>query len=1665
MKRSRLLNLFAAALVGLTTGTPTLSVADDTEIYLGSASAQEGIRPNVLFILDTSGSMSGNIDANGDRLDHMKDAFNQIMDSVNNINVGLMRFTDPGGPILFPVSYIDEDVNNIEGPGAGVGFPINVRVVDGADDAEEIISTGTVDIASVDLNIIDTSTGATQTITVANDPGMRVISQTNNAEEDGDDDIITLSQIDMNSIQTNAVRFDSVPIPADSPLGSVTIDDARIIFTARNGDSDAPTFEIHGESNLTPATFPTACTDCADVTSRARTVNSVIWQPPPWSTDEKGPDTTTEDVSTIVQELIQFPGWPAAPALGAGNPMVFIIDPTTTGGQRRAYTFDGSGGDPDKRAELQVTYTETGGGAAEEQIVGMRFQDVTIPQGATITSAVLEFFPSETRTDDIDVDIVGENVDDSAAFTTATSDLSGRAATAAVVNWKETDDWDDLNVAHQTADLTPIIQEIVSRTGWCGNNSLSLLIQEAAATPANGPLNAFSFDGDQSRAPILRVDFDEATVPPGACVNTIVTSQIFASSDDAEETISNGNISLGGSQFDMQSSQINGLRFTNIPITQGATITEATLTFTVRNVDTSASTLRFRTEALDDAPTFVGSNSNISDRTPGISSVDWAAPSFATVGEVHTTVDIAPIIRDVINRSGWQTFNSLVIIQSHVSGSPRRARTFNHDPIDAPVLTIKTEGVEATAPITVREKLKEIVDNLDHAGFTPIVGTMYEAAKYYRGEDVVWGAQRGFDNGSGDPTCSDPPHRCNGIASNITVRQNTRVSHPGSWTGGTIVKPVGCTDQDLNATECEGEIVTGNPVYETPVEESCQANYIVLLTDGGANHNDTVPRINTDFGLTCTGGTTADETCGEELADFLFTEDQLPGMSGDQNVITYTIGFNFSGAFLGDVATAGGGEFFTADTGAELADVFQTIIADILSRSTSFATPSLSVNAFNRLFDLNDVYFSLFIPDTRVAWRGNIKRYQLCDDSTVCDLGEVLDANDVEAISEADQRIKDDALSFWSSAPDGAEIEIGGAAENVPPAASRQVFFFHDLADPLNNPINESLALNVNEVADDNDDGILDGLVSHPDHPDPLADTRFFLGDDAALLSTQQRADLIDWILGVDVDDEDEDTDVTENRFTLSDPLHSSPIAITFGGDAADPVIKLFVGSNDGGLTMINAFNGIEEWVFYPQDMMRLQGDLKNNSNGEHIYGLDGVPSPWIFDANGDGIIDDNDGDFVRIVIGQRRGGENYYAVDVTPTSVLTDATATGEIDPTLLWRIEGGSTEFPNLGQTWSRPRIATIRVGEIAAGVSSLQDVFVFGGGYDVGQDDGFFGPSSPGNAVYVVDALTGELVFTMSSDDPAVGDRLVVDDMNCPVPSDIATFDSDGDGADDRMYFGDVCGQVWRADIRPNLDAGFTGIKAVVGKFAVLSELDPDPLLVEDHRKIFFSPDVVQVLNTEFSSVARFDMVLVVTGRRDNPLNLDVDDRAYALREFHVDALEDTNEDGEPDAGTYTTILGPTVAETGTLFDATDVVEDPEGSDSTELQDADGWFINLVDDGEKALAAPIVLSGVLFFTTYLPEGVVDASTCSLAEGGGQLYGVNVLTGGVVFNWDDADGTETLTISDKKYTLGAGIPSSAVPIFQEEGVTLLVGGGGGATAINPEFQIEQGKLFWYQQ
>ena len=90
----------------------SVATADDTEIFFSQAEGDPTTHPNIVFILDNSGSMSGT-GAGGtqSKMQDMKDAMHQIIDSTNNINLGLVNFLgwrdNHGSRMAYPVTPID----------------------------------------------------------------------------------------------------------------------------------------------------------------------------------------------------------------------------------------------------------------------------------------------------------------------------------------------------------------------------------------------------------------------------------------------------------------------------------------------------------------------------------------------------------------------------------------------------------------------------------------------------------------------------------------------------------------------------------------------------------------------------------------------------------------------------------------------------------------------------------------------------------------------------------------------------------------------------------------------------------------------------------------------------------------------------------------------------------------------------------------------------------------------------------------------------------------------------------------------------------------------------------------------------------------------------------------------------------------------------------------------------------------------------------------------------------------------------------------------------------------------------------------------------------------------------------------------------------------------
>lgn len=108
---------------------------------------------------------------------------------------------------------------------------------------------------------------------------------------------------------------------------------------------------------------------------------------------------------------------------------------------------------------------------------GWRFQNVTVPQGATISDAYLEFFV--TSLDDPNLVIYGEAADDAAAFAASSNDISGRGRTTANYTWNQANVGALAFRSTGTGSLTSVVQEIVNRAGWASGNDMAFVLNGA----------------------------------------------------------------------------------------------------------------------------------------------------------------------------------------------------------------------------------------------------------------------------------------------------------------------------------------------------------------------------------------------------------------------------------------------------------------------------------------------------------------------------------------------------------------------------------------------------------------------------------------------------------------------------------------------------------------------------------------------------------------------------------------------------------------------------------------------------------------------------------------------------------------------------------------------------------------------------------------------------------------------------------------------------------------------------------------------------------------------------------------------------------------------------------------------------------------------------------
>ena len=133
------------------------------------------------------------------------------------------------------------------------------------------------------------------------------------------------------------------------------------------------------------------------------------------------------------------------------------------------------------------------------QTVALRFNNVLIPQGATITNAYISLVADESDSEATSLTIQAEDVDDSQPLSTQSLNLSSRATTDASVVWAP-NPW-STNDEIDTPNIAVVVQEVISRNGWSSGNNLALILN------GTGKRVAESYNGSANEAALLHVEY------------------------------------------------------------------------------------------------------------------------------------------------------------------------------------------------------------------------------------------------------------------------------------------------------------------------------------------------------------------------------------------------------------------------------------------------------------------------------------------------------------------------------------------------------------------------------------------------------------------------------------------------------------------------------------------------------------------------------------------------------------------------------------------------------------------------------------------------------------------------------------------------------------------------------------------------------------------------------------------------------------------------------------------------------------------------------------------------------------------------------------------------------------------------------------------------------
>jgi hypothetical protein len=411
------------------------------------------------------------------------------------------------------------------------------------------------------------------------------------------------------------------------------------------------------------------------------------------------------------------------------------------------------------------------------------------------------------------------------------------------------------------------------------------------------------------------------------------------------------------------------------------------------------------------------------------------------------------------------------------------------------------------------------------------------------------------------------------------------------------------------------------------------------------------------------------------------------------------------------------------------------------------------------------------------------------------------------------------------------------------------------------------------------------------------------------------------------------------------------------------------------------------------------------------------------------------------LVSGLRQGGRHYFALDVTqPDRVGLDGIKTAARDgspdcldggsgcgapyPTILWEMTDdcavdATTCIANtspMGETWSRPVLGRIRIGN-AGGGKEDRFVAIFGGGFDPGFVPGTEVRSTDatvrGRAIYIVDIETGRILFKATAGRDAGGSVVSF----APMPAPPAVSDVDDDGYLDTVYIGDLNGRLWRLDLTRGACGGCGSVAETLNGFEPFlfydawkngSEAQPIQPIFMEAGLIFLAGGISPKVAVAFGSGYRAE--LGQPNRSVNRFHFVIDPGSN-LRTFHDTDLVN---------------ITPSCASQTTCATSPGTGPAPAAVCVTDSMKTCGYFLDFATSNEKAVSTVFSGAGKLSLVTFAPDQVSPSASLCLSAGTSFLYSFDFRTGSGGFLTPGA--TPAGTLDEYRSSLGAGLGQTAV-------------------------------------